>query len=173
MKSLELPKMVYLKDYDVHVKPYIEADKIITIGETMLGANNFMEQELILAVNVIDECTDVDINELEKIDIDIILHSGLWDAVQEIVYNVDMVRDYVKHGENVEVAIANFLNNTVPAMVDKLDKNLSKYIRRLPKDGEWQELLDQLPKQLKEVLDIAKEDGNADIIRGAMKMGSK
>lgn len=51
-----------------------------------------------------------------------------------------------------------------PNMVDK-------YVDRLPKDGEWEGVLEQLPSSLIEVLNIAKEDGNADIIRGALKMG--
>ena len=38
---------------------------------------------------------------------------------------------------------------------------------------EWEEVIDRLSKSLNEILELAKEDGNADIIRGALKMGEK
>ena len=48
-----------------------------------------------------------------------------------------------------------------------------EYIDRLPKDGEWEKVIEKLPTSLNQVLEIAKEDGNADIIRGALKMGEE
>ena len=92
--------------------------------------------------------------------------SGMWDAIKDEISNISMVYDYVKYFESPQIAIAKFLNQTLPNMLDK-------YVDKLPKDGEWEEVIEKLPKSLNEVLELAKEDGNADIIRGAFKMGEK
>ena len=84
--------------------------------------------------------------------------AGVWESVKKEVANITLVYDYVDYFQSPQIAIAKFLNTTLPNMVDK-------YVDRLPKDGEWEGVLEQLPSSLIEVLNIAKEDGNADIIR--------
>ena len=165
MKELTMPKEVYLEDFDIHVRPYLTAEEIISIGSLMVEANNYTEQELVLMVNVLAECTDVPEEVINGDNLDLLIHSGLWNAVTNVVDNLYEVWDYVSHEENMHVSISRFLNTTLPNMLDK-------YIDRLPKEEEWNEVIDKLPKSLNDILELAKEDGNADIIRGAMKMGT-
>ena len=164
MKELTMPKEVYLEEFDIHVKPYIPVDKVVAIGQLMVEAENYTQQELTLMVNVLVECTDIPADEIEEMDVDVMRHSGLWKAVQREISNVYDIWDYVSHEEDAYIAVAKFLNITFPVLVDK-------YIDRLPKEDEWSEVIDKLPKSLSDILEVAKEDGNADIIRGALKMG--
>ena len=132
-----------------------------------------------IAMNTLVCCTDLtaedfqmpEVEETEDVDVDVldigeIILSGMWEEIKREIINITMVYDYVKYFESPQIAISKFLNKTLPEMLDK-------YVDRLPKDGECEEVIEKLPKSLNEVLELAKEDGNADIIRGALKMGEE
>ena len=179
MKELRMPKEMYFEAYDLHVRPYLTLEEIMSIGELVVQADNPIEQEMTIAMNTLICCTkltaeDFQVPESEGeedadadvLDIGDIMVSGMWDAIKYEIANISMIYDYVRYFESPQIAIAKFLNKTLPEMLDK-------YVDRLPKDGEWEEVIEKLPKSLNEVLELAKEDGNADIIRGAFKMGEE
>lgn len=174
-----MPKEVYFEEYDLHVRPYLTLEEVVSIGELVVQANNPIEQEMTIAMNTLICCTELtpddfqtpEAEDAEDVDVDVldigeIILSGMWEEIKREIINITMVYDYVKCFESPQIAIAKFLNQTLPEMLDK-------YVDRLPKDGEWEEVIEKLPKSLNEVLELAKEDGNADIIRGALKMGEK
>ena len=179
MKELRMPKEMYFEEYDLHVRPYLTLEEVLSIGELVVQADNPIEQEMTIAMNALICCTELTSEDFQApeaedeeeanvdvLDIGDIMISGMWDAIKDEISNISMVYDYVKYFESPQIAIARFLNQTLPNMLDK-------YVDRLPKDGEWEEVIEKLPKSLNEVLELAKEDGNADIIRGAFKMGEK
>lgn len=179
MKKLTMPKEVYFEEYDLHVRPYLTLEEVVSIGELVVQADNFIEQEMTIAMNTLICCTELtvddfqvpEVEDAEDVDVDVldigeIILSGMWEEIKQEIINITMVYDYVKYFESPQIAIAKFLNQTLPEMLDK-------YVDRLPKDGEWEEVIEKLPKSLNEVLELAKEDGNADIIRGALKMGEE
>lgn len=182
MKELKMPKEMYFEGYDLHVRPYLTLEEIVSIGELVVQADNPIEQEMTIAMNTLICCTELttedfqapeseDEEDSESVDVDVldigdIMISGMWDTIKSEIANISMVYDYVRYFESPQIAIAKFLNQTLPNMLDK-------YVDRLPKDGEWEEVIEKLPKSLNEVLELAKEDGNADIIRGAFKMGEE
>lgn len=179
MKKLTMPKEVYFEEYDLHVRPYLTLEEVVSIGELVVQADNPVEQEMTIAMNTLICCTELtaedfqmpEVEDAEDVDVDVldigeIIISGMWEEIKREIINITMVYDYVKYFESPQIAISKFLNKTLPEMLDK-------YVDRLPKDGEWEEVIEKLPKSLNEVLEIAKEDGNADIIRGALKMGEE
>ena len=179
MKEITMPKEIYFEEYDLHVRPYLTLEEVVSIGELVVQADNPIEQEMTIAMNTLICCTKLTAEDFqapesedeEDVDIDVldigeIIISGMWDAIKLEISNISMVYDYVRYFESPQIAIAKFLNQTLPNMLDK-------YVDKLPKDGEWEEVIDKLPKSLNEVLELAKEDGNADIIRGALKMGEE
>ena len=182
MKELKMPKEMYFEEYDLHVRPYLTLEEVLSIGELVVQADNPIEQEMTIAMNTLICCTELttedfqvpeseDEEDSESVDVDAldigdIMISGMWDAIKYEIANISMIYDYVRYFESPQIAIAKFLNQTLPNMLDK-------YVDRLPKDGEWEEVIEKLPKSLNEVLELAKEDGNADIIRGAFKMGEE
>ena len=179
MKELRMPKEMYFEEYDLHVRPYLTLEEVVSIGELVVQADNPIEQEMTIAMNTLICCTELTAEDFQApeaedeeeanvdvLDIGDIMISGMWDAIKDEISNISMVYDYVKYFESPQIAIAKFLNQTLPNMLDK-------YVDKLPKDGEWEKMLEKLPKSLNEVLELAKEDGNADIIRGAFKMGEK
>lgn len=183
MKEIKMPKEMYFEEYDLYVRPYLTLEEVISIGELVVQADNPIEQEMTIAMNTLICCTklmpeDFQAPEAEDeedaaedanvdiLDIGDIIISGMWKEIKSEISNISMVYDYVKYFESPQIAIAKFLNQTLPNMLDK-------YVDKLPKDGEWEEVIEKLPKSLNEVLELAKEDGNADIIRGALKMGEE
>jgi hypothetical protein len=170
---------MYFGEYDLHVRPYLTLEEVVSIGELVVQADNPIEQEMTIAMNTLVCCTDLtaedfqmpEVEDAEDVDVDVldigeIIISGMWEEIKREIINITMVYDYVKYFESPQIAISKFLNKTLPEMLDK-------YVDRLPKDGEWEEVIEKLPKSLNEVLELAKEDGNADIIRGALKMGEE
>ena len=179
MKEITMPKEMYFEEYDLYVRPYLTLEEVVSIGELVVQADNPVEQEMTIAMNTLICCTELTAEDFqapeaegeEDADIDVldigeIMISGMWGAIKDEIANISMVYDYVRYFESPQIAIAKFLNQTLPNMLDK-------YVDKLPKDGEWEEVIDKLPKSLNEVLELAKEDGNADIIRGALKMGEE
>lgn len=182
MKELKMPKEMYFEEYDLYVRPYLTLEEVVSIGELVVQADNPIEQEMTIAMNTLICCTkltaedfqapeaegeeDAEDANVDVLDIGDIMISGMWDEIKFEIVNISMVYDYVRYFESPQIAIAKFLNQTLPNMLDK-------YVDRLPKDGEWEEVIEKLPKSLNEVLELAKEDGNADIIRGAFKMGEE
>ena len=179
MKELRMPKEMYFEEYDLYVRPYLTLEEVVSIGELVVQADNPVEQEMTIAMNTLICCTELTTEDFqapeaegeEDVDTDVldigdIMISGMWDAIKSEIANISMIYDYARYFESPQIAIAKFLNKTLPEMLDK-------YVDRLPKDGEWEEVIEKLPKSLNEVLKLAKEDGNADIIRGAFKMGEE
>lgn len=182
MKEIKMPKEMYFEEYDLYVRPYLTLEEVVSIGELVVQADNPIEQEMTIAMNTLICCTkltaedfqapeaegeeDSESANVDVLDIGDIMISGMWDEIKFEIANISMVYDYVRYFESPQIAIARFLNQTLPNMLDK-------YVDRLPKDGEWEEVIEKLPKSLNEVLELAKEDGNADIIRGAFKMGEE
>ena len=179
MKELKMPKEMYFEEYDLHVRPYLTLEEVVSIGEMVVQADNPIEQEMTVAMNTLICCTKLTAEDFQApepegeeeanvdvLDIGDIMISGMWDEIKSEIANISMVYDYVRYFESPQIAIARFLNQTLPNMLDK-------YVDRLPKDGEWEEVIEKLPKSLNEVLELAKEDGNADFIRGAFKMGEE
>ena len=179
MKEIKMPKEMYFEEYDLYVRPYLTLEEVVSIGELVVQADNPIEQEMTIAMNTLICCTELTAEDFQApeaedeeeanvdvLDIGDIMISGMWNVIKDEISNISMVYDYVKYFESPQIAIAKFLNQTLPNMLDK-------YVDKLPKDGEWEKMLEKLPKSLNEVLELAKEDGNADIIRGAFKMGEK
>ncbi len=179
MKEIKMPKEMYFEEYDLYVRPYLTLEEVVSIGELVVQADNPIEQEMTIAMNTLICCTELTAEDFQApeaedeeeanadvLDIGDIMISGMWDEIKFEIVNISMVYDYVRYFESPQIAIAKFLNQTLPNMLDK-------YVDRLPKDGEWEEVIEKLPKSLNEVLELAKEDGNADIIRGAFKMGEE
>src|SRR5574344_1827512 len=175
MKELKMPKEIYFEEYDLHVRPYLTLEEVVSIGELVVQADNPVEQEMTIAMNTLICCTeltaedfrapeDAEDADADVLDIGDIMISGMWDEIKFEIVNISMIYEYARYFESPQIAIAKFLSQTFPNMLDK-------YVDRLPTDGEWEKVIEKLPKSLNEVLEVAKEDGNADIIRGALKMG--
>ena len=55
MKKLTMPKELYFGEYDLHVRPYLTLEEVVSIGELVVQADNPIEQEMTIAMNTMIE----------------------------------------------------------------------------------------------------------------------
>lgn len=164
MHELHMPKQVFLKKWDVSVRPYLTSEDIVDIAESMLLYDNKLEQHMALMMGVLERCTDIDIKILEETDVDRFIYSGLWADVRENIAGVKDILEYVEHKESANVAIAKFVNTTLTDALTKLIELIS--------NTDLDNILTNDTVALKDALNLIKEDGNAEILKNVFQMST-
>lgn len=164
MHELHMPKQVFLKKWDVSVRPYLTSEDIVDIAESMLLYDNKLEQHMALMMGVLERCTDIDIKILEETDVDRFIYSGLWADVRENIAGVKDILEYVEHKESANVAIAKFVNTTLTDALTKLIELIS--------NTDLDNILTNDTIALKDALNLIKEDGNAEILKNVFQMST-
>ena len=164
MHELHMPKQVFLKKWDVSVRPYLTSEDIVDIAESMLLYDNKLEQHMALMMGVLERCTDIDIKILEETDVDRFIYSGLWADVRENIAGVKDILEYVEHKESANVAIAKFVNTTLTDALTKLIELIS--------NTNLDNILANDTVALKDALNLIKEDGNAEILKNVFQMST-
>lgn len=171
MKDITMPKNYHSEKYDLDIQTYIPSELVADIAETALQMDNYMAQQICIAVNVIRECTNIDVEKvLDEMDVNVIMYSGLWEEVKQHITNMHEIYNYIAHAGDAQIAVAKFFNVTLPEFMEKIDKDLTKYIKKMPKGKEWDELVKDIPKSMNDLLNTLEEDGNAEVIKGALKL---
>ena len=164
MHELHMPKQVFVKKWDVSVRPYLTSEDIVDIAESMLLYDNKLEQHMALMMGVLERCTDIDIKILEETDVDRFIYSGLWADVRENIAGVKDILEYVEHKESANVAIAKFVNTTLTDALTKLIELIS--------NTNLDNILANDTIALKDALNLIKEDGNAEILKNVFQMST-
>ena len=164
MHEVHMPKQVFLKKWDVSVRPYLTSEDIVDIAESMLLYDNKLEQHMALMMGVLERCTDIDIKILEETDVDRFIYSGLWADVRENIAGVKDILEYVEHKESANVAIAKFVNTTLTDALTKLIELIS--------NTNLDNILANDTIALKDALNLIKEDGNAEILKNVFQMST-
>nr|DAE00126.1 MAG TPA: hypothetical protein [Siphoviridae sp. ctTBR23] len=164
MHELHMPKQVFLKKWDVSVRPYLTSEDIVDIAESMLLYDNKLEQHMALMMGVLERCTDIDIKILEETDVDRFIYSGLWADVRENIAGVKDILEYVEYKESANVAIAKFVNTTLTDAVVKLTELIS--------NTDIAKVFDSDLESLRNSLNLIKEDGNAEILKNVFQMST-
>ena len=164
MHELHMPKQVFLKKWDVSVRPYLTSEDIVDIAESMLLYDNKLEQHMALMMGVLERCTDIDIKILEETDVDRFIYSGLWADVRENIAGVKDILEYVEYKESANVAIAKFVNTTLTDALTKLIELIS--------NTDLDNILANDTIALKDALNLIKEDGNAEILKNVFQMST-
>ena len=182
IKDLTIPENVYVEEFDINVRPYLLVEDIINIGNTMVECSDIETQKLVLMMNVLGLCTDIPKEKLtmteneeneDFLGFDLIILSGLWDAVEGLVFNIDDVWDYVDDKENILKIFGNFIENTLDGGIAALIEAGVEWVNNMPKGDEWTQLVDELPEKLKDILVTVNESDNADILKSLGEMGKK
>lgn len=166
INAIKLSEGEYNEEYDINIRPYLTHDDIISIGETALTMDNMAEIDACIAYNVILATTDAKPEELDELDIDTIMYSGFWAEVASQIVNLQDVYDYISYAQKLDVAVSKFINDVLPTLIDNLDNQLSEYLDKMSDKG-----IKNISDELEKIMKIVKEDDNAEIIKGALKMG--
>lgn len=124
MKEIKGNQTVYLEDYDITVNKYLTYAQIQQIANAVVVASandaddTWANRETNIDMLMLYHATDIGKEKLEEIGHDVLLTSGLIEAVRyciENLYNVDEAIDYI---ENNQRAI-NKLLKSLPKVLEE------------------------------------------------------
>ena len=108
MKEIKGNRTVYLEDYDVTVNKYLTYAQIQQIANAVVAASTndaddtWANRETNIDMLMLYHATDIGKEKLEEIGHDVLLTSGLIEAVRcriENLYNVDEAIDYIENNQ--------------------------------------------------------------------------
>lgn len=182
IKKIKLPAEIYLESFDISVRPYLLVEDIMDITEMAVLSENRMVREGAIAIETLLRCTDIPEKYLkipeeeegknEFIGFDAIFSSGLWAAVKKEIVNLDEVYLGYKEQLSLEGALSQFLRKDFPKLAEDFLEIIHKFEKKMPRGKQWTEMLDGTAENLSKVLGVMKEDGNAEIVKNAVKIAS-
>ena len=108
MKEIKGNQTVYLEDYDITVNKYLTYAQIQQIANAVVAASandaddTWASRETNIDMLMLYHATDIGKEKLEEIGHDVLLTSGLIEAVRyriENLYNVDEAIDYIENNQ--------------------------------------------------------------------------
>lgn len=99
MKELKT-KTIHNDEYDIEINSLLSATQIDKIAQEVIKLGTYLEREQMICYLVLNYCTDMDKGTIEDADPDVIVQSGLWEAVKSSVYNFYEIEDAIKFYES-------------------------------------------------------------------------
>lgn len=99
MKELKT-KTIHNDEYDVKINALLSATQIDKIAQEVIKLGTYLEREQMICYLVLNYCTNIDKEAIEDADPDVIVQSGLWEAVKSSVYNFYEIEDAIKFYES-------------------------------------------------------------------------
>ena len=99
MKELKI-KTIHDNEYDVEINSFLSATQIDKIAQAVIKLETYLEREQMICYLVLNYCTNIDKEIIEDTDPDVIMQSGLWEAVKTAVYNFYEIEDAIKFYES-------------------------------------------------------------------------
>ena len=123
MKEIKGNQTVYLEDYDITVNKYLTYAQIQQIANAVVAASandaddTWANRETNIDMLMLYHATDIGKEKLEEIGHDVLLTSGLIDAVRYRIENIYSVNDAIDYIENNQRAI-NKLLKSLPKILE-------------------------------------------------------
>lgn len=99
MKELKI-KTIHDNEYGIEINPLLSATQIDKIAQAVIKLETYLEREQMICYLVLNYCTNIDKEIIEDTDPDVIMRSGLWEAVKTTVYNFYEIEDAIKFYES-------------------------------------------------------------------------
>lgn len=99
MKELKV-KTIHDNEYDIEINSFLSATQIDKIAQAVVKLETYLEREQMICYLVLNYCTNIDKTIIEDTDPDVIMRSGLWEAVKNTIYNFYAIEDAIKFYES-------------------------------------------------------------------------
>ena len=99
MKELKT-KTIHNDEYDIEINSLLSATQIDKIAQEVINLKTYLEREQMICYLVLNYCTNISKETIEDADPDVIMQSGLWEAVKSSVYNFYEIEDAIKFYES-------------------------------------------------------------------------
>lgn len=116
MKEIKTLEDIYLKEFDVYVKPYLTYAQIQNIINSTVHMNSWAERQQNIDMLVLYYTTDIDKSQLQELDHTVLLQSGLIDAVRDNVKNYNIIEAAIEYTTSIQ--------RSLTTMVKELSKKL-------------------------------------------------
>ena len=118
MKELKT-KTIHNDEYDVEINALLSTTQIDKIAQEVIKLGTYLEREQMICYLVLNYCTNIDKEAIEDADPDVIVQSGLWEAVKSSVYNFYEIEDAIKFYESPVRMLAE-IANVLPDLTKQL-----------------------------------------------------
>ena len=124
MKEIKGNRTVYLEDYDITVNKYLTYAQVQQIANAVVAASandsddTWANRETNIDMLMLYHATDIGKEKLEEIGHDVLLTSGLIDAVRYRIENIYSVNDAIEYIENNQRAINKMLKSLPKILED-------------------------------------------------------
>lgn len=126
MKEIKAMDKVYLEEFDVYVNPYLTYAQIQAIVNGVKSLDSWAEREQNIDMCVLAFATDIPTEKLEELGHDVLLQSGLINAVCGEIKNLFSVYEAIEYTESTKRALAQIIK-ALPKYQEQLDAVVKKY----------------------------------------------
>lgn len=120
MKDISKLTPIYLEKYDIEVNPYLTYSQIQQIVNAVIGSDSWAERNQIIDLLILKHATNINVQEIEHYGHDLLLTSGLIDAVCGEVVNLSEVYKAIEYTESTARALAQILKE-LPNLIEPLN----------------------------------------------------
>ena len=126
MKEIKAMDKVYLEEFDVYVNPYLTYAQIQAIVNGVKSLDSWAEREQNIDMCVLAFATDIPTEKLEEFGHDVLLQSGLINAVCGEIKNLFSVYEAIEYTESTKRAVAQIIK-AMPKYQEQIDAVVKKY----------------------------------------------
>lgn len=126
MKEIKVQSPAYLEEWDIKVAHYLTYAQIQQIINAVKEFDTWSERKQNIDMLVLYHATDITAEELEKTGHEVLLLSGLIEAVYQIVKNTDYIYTGLKYTESIERSLTQIAKE-LPNYIKPLEKVVNKY----------------------------------------------
>lgn len=124
MKEIKVKDKIYLEEYDIYVNPYLTYSQIQKIVEATQQQTVWAFRQQNIDMLVLLYATDIGKENLEKNTHDVLLSSGLIEAVFNSIINIKTLYEAINYTESIQQAFIKIATNLSHNLGEK--KNGSK-----------------------------------------------
>lgn len=121
MKEIKKLEPIYLEKFGIEVNPYLTYAQIQQIVNGVIKFDTWAERQQNIELLVLYHTTDMGKEAIEEIGHDVLLQSGLIDAVFMRVVNTDKIYKAIEYTESVGRALSQIVK-ILPEKIKEIEK---------------------------------------------------
>lgn len=98
--KIEAMKPVYLEDYDINVKRYLDYAEVQNIANEAIQHQSWSEREQIIDYMLLVYATDINKQEIDTLEHDVFAQSGMMDKIKSCILNYSNIEEAIKFEES-------------------------------------------------------------------------
>ena len=126
MTEIKEKEKIYLDEFDIHVNPYLTYDQIEQIVKVLKSEDEWMLYQQNIDMLILFHITDLGKERIEELGHEILLTSGLIDAVKKEIINIDQLYQAIEYTQSTQRALLQIIKR-LPDTIQPLIEKMSKY----------------------------------------------